>query len=190
MTSVPPLYILRHGETTWNAMGRLQGHFHSDLTDLGRAQAETQRAILGARDTDGFDLVSSPQGRALQTARIVMRDMPGHLRTDPALSEIGLGEWAGRDRATLLAQTGAADGFALYELAPGGEGLDALQARCSAFIATLRRPAILVTHGITSRMLRLLLTGRPLADLRHVDGGQGVVFHVVDGRQYRLTLGA
>jgi len=187
---MPPLYILRHGETTWNASGRLQGHFHADLTDRGRAQAETQRQILAARDLTGFQLLSSPQGRAVQTARIVMQAVPGPLQTEAALAEIGLGGWAGETRADLIAQTGAQDGFALYDLAPGGEGLAALRDRCSAFLARLTQPSVLVTHGITSRMLRLILTGRPPRDLRAIDGGQGVVFYVDGGVQTRLTLGA
>ena len=54
MTSYPPLYILRHGETVWNAENRLQGHFDSPLTARGRAQAEAQNAILRARDLTGF----------------------------------------------------------------------------------------------------------------------------------------
>lgn len=190
MISMPPLYILRHGETTWNASGRLQGHFHADLTERGRAQAVTQRRILSEHDLTGFQVLSSPQGRALQTARIVMQDMPGRLRIEDALAEIGLGEWAGQDRAPLIAQTGARDGFDLYELAPGGEGLSALHARCSAFLTDLDQPSILVTHGITSRMIRLILTGRPQGDLRSIDGGQGIVFHVKDGMQHRLSLRA
>jgi Fructose-2,6-bisphosphatase len=76
---------------------------------------------------------------------------PGPLQTEAALAEIGLGGWAGETRADLLAQTGAQDGFALYDLAPGGEGLAALHDRCSAFLARLTRPSVLVTHGITSR---------------------------------------
>lgn len=187
---MPPLYILRHGETTWNATGRLQGHFHADLTNRGRAQAETQRQILAARDLTGFQILSSPQGRAVQTARIVMQAMQGSLRTEVALAEVGLGDWAGESRANLIAQTGARDGFDLYDLAPGGEGLAALHSRCSAFLAQVTRPSVLVTHGITSRMLRLILTGRPQRDLRAIDGGQGVVFFVEEGVQSRLTLGA
>jgi broad specificity phosphatase PhoE len=47
---------------------------------------------------------------------------------------------------------------------------------------------VLVTHGITSRMLRLILMDRPLKALRDMRGGQGVVFHIEDGKQKRLTL--
>jgi len=188
--TMPPLFILRHGETTWNAKGRLQGHHHADLTERGRAQARAQGSMLARLDLTGVRALSSPQGRALQTADIALEGLNVPLSTDPALAEIGLGDWAGADRAALIAQTGAADGFALYELAPGGEGLEALHARCTRFLAGLNAPHILITHGITSRMLRLILLGRPIADLRNVDGGQGVVFHIAEGCQKRLPEGS
>ena len=37
---LPPIYLLRHGQTVWNLEGRLQGQMNSELTDLGVAQAQ------------------------------------------------------------------------------------------------------------------------------------------------------
>ena len=190
MTATPPLYILRHGETTWNATGRLQGHFHADLTARGRAQAQAQRQILQSENLSGFQALSSPQGRALETAEIAVAGLVKEILTDSALAEVGLGDWAGMSRGDLITQTGVRDGFDLYDYAPGGEGLTALHARCTAFLNRLVRPSVLITHGITSRMLRLILTGRPISDLRCIAGGQGVVFHLKDGVQERLIFGA
>ena len=185
----PPLYILRHGETTWNAEGRLQGRHDSPLTDRGRAQAACQQRILQACDLRGFRLISSPQGRALATAQIALDGVAGTLETDPDLVEVGMGDWAGGYRQPLLDQTGAEDGFALYDLAPNGEGLPGLRHRCTAFLARMTDPAVLVTHGITSRMLRLILTGHSGCDVRKMQGGQGVVYRVVAGEQTCLTEG-
>ncbi|MCX7559994.1 histidine phosphatase family protein [Sulfitobacter sp. F26204] len=190
MSAFPPLYILRHGETEWNATGRLQGRFDSSLTDEGRAQAQAQQRILAGQDLTRFQAISSPQGRALETARIAVAGLATPITTDAALSEIGLGKWAGRDRAEVMAETGTRDGFALYELAPEGEGFAALHNRCLRFLRGLQTPSVLITHGITSRMLRVILTGRSIGALREIDGGQGVVFHLIDGQQKRLTLGA
>ncbi len=179
----PPLYILRHGETVWNAEGRLQGRYDSPLTERGIAQAHAQRKILDGLDLDGFTAFSSPQGRAFQTAAIALGGRVSDIRTDDRLSEIGLGAFAGHDRAALIAQEQVSDGFALYERAPEGEGFAALQARCEQFLMNLTGPAILVTHGITSRMLRLVLTGRDMADLPEMGGGQGVIYEVRDAVQ-------
>ncbi|MGC1504768.1 MAG: histidine phosphatase family protein [Sulfitobacter sp.] len=187
MSAFPPLYILRHGETEWNASGRLQGRFDSALTPLGRQQAQAQNRILATQNLDRFGAISSPQGRAFETAKIAVAGRISQIATDPALSEIGLGQWAGRDRAEVMAECAAHDGFALYTLAPGGEGFDALHTRCLRFLRGLGRPSVLITHGITSRMLRLILTGRPVGALREIEGGQGVVFFLKDGEQKRLT---
>ena len=190
MSAFPPLYILRHGETEWNAAGRLQGRFDSALTEKGRAQAKAQNQILARLDLSRFGAISSPQGRAFETARIAMAGVVSPITTDAALSEIGLGDWAGKVRAEVMAQTGARDGFALYEMAPEGEGFAALHARCERFLCDLKGPSVLITHGITSRMLRLILTGQRIGALREIEGGQGVVFKIIDGQQKRLTLGA
>lgn len=188
MTDVPPLFILRHGQTEWNLQGRLQGRFDSPLTDLGRAQAETQRNILRQQNLHGFHAVSSPQGRAMATARIALKDVRAPIAEDRALAEIGLGEWAGKHRAELVAEYGLRDGFDLYDHAPGGEGFAGLRQRVTAFLRRLDAPTVIVTHGMTSRMLRLVLTDRPTAAIREIDGGQGVVFRVENGRQHRLSL--
>ena len=190
MPAFPELFILRHGETEWNLAGRLQGRFDAPLTANGIRQARTQREILQRHDLPGFRAVSSPQGRALQTARLALKGLLAPIHTEPALSEIGLGAWAGRVRAEVMAESGAEDSFALYELAPDGEGFGALRARCESFLRALDSPAVLITHGITSRMLRLILTGRPISALRDAGGGQGMVFYVENGVQYRLTIGA
>ena len=186
----PPLYILRHGETEWNAAGRLQGHHDSPLTDKGQAQAAAQHTILTGLDLNGFDAISSPQARALQTAKIALGGLIADIRDDESLREIGIGDWAGLKRDALMNSSDARDGFELYELAPKGEGFQNLHDRCTAFLAQLNGPAVLVTHGITSRMLRLILTRNPIGALRDMPGGQGVVFHIEDGRQKRLKLGA
>ena len=190
MTHAPPLYILRHAETEWNATGRLQGHHDSALTATGRAQAKAQNEILRGRDLTGFTAFSSPQKRALETAAIALSSLDLVAQPAPALREIGLGDWAGMDRTQLLESTSARDGFDLYQLAPDGEGFAALRQRCEAFLGGLTGPAILITHGITSRMLRLVLTGQGTENLRAQAGGQGVVFHVENGIQTRLTIRA
>lgn len=188
MTGYPPLYILRHGETEWNAKNRLQGHFNSALTTAGRAQARAQHDILKSCDLDGFTALTSPQGRAFHTASVALQGLVDGIETDSRLREIGVGDWAGHARSDLMALCpGANDTFDLYERAPGGEGFAALRLRCTAFLDSLEGPAVVVTHGITSRMLRLIVLGLGDAALRDLPGGQGVVFQLLDGQQNRLT---
>ena len=187
MISRPDILVLRHGETEWNAAGRLQGSFDSALTDQGARQAQRQHNILTSLDLSEYRAFSSPQGRAFRTAAIALDGLIDEIRTDDRLREIGLGAWAGRDRAELLHETGAKDGFALYELAPEGEGFASLAQRCSGFLESLDQPTVIVTHGITSRMLRVLLTNAPMSHLRDMGGGQGVVYSVRNGQQALLS---
>ncbi len=185
----PELLILRHGETVWNAENRMQGQLNSPLTEKGRAQAARQAELLGARDLSGFVALSSPQGRAFETAAIAVARHMSPICTDDRLREIGVGEWQGRVRDGLWNQPieDTPDGpIAMYEHAPGGEGFDALEARCRGFLADLEGPAVLVTHGITSRMLRTVLLGLDRSELGNLPGGQGNVFHLKDKTQTEL----
>jgi len=190
VSDFPELYILRHGETEWNAQGRMQGALNSPLTPTGRAQAERQASILAQCDLSGFDVISSPQGRAFETAGIALARQVSHIRTDDGLREIGVGLWAGRLRSDLSQGTDITEGpdgaLALYERAPEGEGFAALEQRCEAFLKTISRPSVLITHGITSRMLRCIVTGVGPAGLEDIGGGQGVVFHLKNRLQKRL----
>ena len=68
--SCPEVLVLRHGQTEWNAEGRLQGHLDSPLTEKGLRQAQRQNEILQPYDLTGFRFISSPQGRAHMTAQI------------------------------------------------------------------------------------------------------------------------
>ncbi len=190
MANFPELYVLRHGETEWNAQGRMQGGLNSPLTSGGKQQAARQAEILNTIDLSGFDILCSPQGRAFETAAIALARQVTHVHTNADLREIGVGDWAGRIRSELIEDKGYLEGpdgaLELYEHAPGGEGFEALEQRCADFIANLKGPAVLVTHGITSRMIRAIATGKGRAGLVNMGGGQGVVFHLKKGVQKRL----
>lgn len=191
--SYPPVYVLRHGETEWNAAHRMQGWLNSALTDRGIAQAKQQAAVLGRCDLSGFDAVTSPLGRCIHTAALAVAPHKPEIRTDPRLKEIHVGVWQGQVRDDLPGYDAAMDGpdgpLALYGSAPGGETYADLAERCQSFLTDLAGPTIIVTHGITSRMLRTLLLGHApddLATLTALPGGQGVVYHIVEKRQIRL----
>ncbi len=189
----PELYVLRHGETEWNAESRFQGALNSPLTAKGRGQAQRQFEILDELDLTGFHCLSSPQGRAVQTAGLAVAPHVAFIRTDDRLREIEVGDWSGMSRKNLLREAnmdeaeGPDGNLTLYERAPNGEGFDRLEARCRAFLADLDQPSVLVTHGITSRMLRAIVLQLGQDGLGALPGGQGNVFHLKDGVQTELT---
>ena len=182
----PELYILRHGETMWNAENRMQGELNSPLTEKGRRDAARQGAILAALDLAGFTFLSSPQGRAFQTAGIALAGVADRIHTDERLREIGVGDWSGRLRDELPRPKGKDPFLAQYEIAPNGEGFARLKLRCRAFLADLSGPAVLVTHGITSSMIRGLVVGEKAHAIQTSHGGQGRIFHLKNGEQFLL----
>ena len=192
MRDFPELWVLRHGETEWNAEERLQGLLDSPLTETGIAQAEAQGRLLAAAGLpDGVRVLSSPAPRALRTAEIALAGLGLPIETDPRLVEIDLGQWQGLTLSELRAANPAirkaSDPHLWKFLAPGGETLGQMAGRVGALLDTLEGPTVLVTHGVTSRLLRCIVLGLPIADLTAVPGGQGVVHHIRDGQARVLT---
>lgn len=186
MAVTPTLYLLRHGQTEWNAQGRLQGRLDSPLTDLGRMQARRQAQLVAGLEPD-LPCWCSTAGRAVETARIALGARP--FRLDARLTEIDIGRFTGMTMAELRAadpEGFAGGGLDWYDRTPGGEGFAALHARVSAFLAGLAGPAIIVTHGITLRMIRLVAMGLPLTRLAEMPVFQGALHRVSAGRHQVL----
>ncbi|SLN44362.1 Putative phosphoserine phosphatase 2 [Aquimixticola soesokkakensis] len=202
LPDLPPLYILRHGQTRWNVEGRMQGRKDSALTDLGRAQAAAQRDLLAPILAQHADIAcfSSPLGRAATTAQIALAGRK--VRLDPRIAEVSVGPWEGRLRAEVLAEglpalAGArvrpsASESAMFDLflsAPEGEGFEATKARCKDFLAALQQPAVIVSHGVISAVLRGLACGLSRAGMARLAHHQGCVVEIIAGRE-RLIQGS
>ncbi|GFM21178.1 phosphoglycerate mutase [Mycobacterium sp. PO1] len=85
--------MLRHGQTEWNAGSRMQGQIDTDLTDLGRQQADAAAELLAKRQP--LLIVSSDLRRALDTA-VALGDRSGQpVSIDTRLRETHLGDWQG-----------------------------------------------------------------------------------------------
>ncbi|MDM5129834.1 histidine phosphatase family protein [Aeromonas piscicola] len=157
------LYLLRHGQTRYNAELRLQGRCNSDLTAKGEAQA----AAMGARLRDLLDdaarwtLYASPLGRARQTAHLVCQQLGldgERIVWDERLVELDMGEWESHRVSELLAAHPKLDLEQpdWYLQAPGGEDFQGIQRRARAWLQDERiaERAIVVSHGLFGAMLR------------------------------------
>jgi len=83
------LYCIRHGETTFNAEGRIQGQHDSQLSPLGRKQSEAiARALADVKIEVVF---SSPLSRAFETAKPLAAARGVELKTDDRLKELNAG---------------------------------------------------------------------------------------------------
>jgi glucosyl-3-phosphoglycerate phosphatase len=148
---VTKLLLVRHGETDWNAEGRLQGQTDRPLSDYGRRQARQL-----ADDLEGADfraIYSSDLVRARETAEIVGRRLEIPVELDPDLREKDWGTWEGltaveRDRVEFV-----------------GESTEAHQER---ILRALRRIAerhardgvvLVITHGGSMRRVQTAAMG-------------------------------
>ncbi len=125
------LYLVRHGESTWNEVGRIQGKQDPPLSDLGRRQA---RALAGGLRHEQLDAIySSSQQRARSTAEIVagVHGLPVTIVED--LTEIDHGHWEGLTQLEVEQQFAASFQTWLQRPSqtqmPGGEHCLSLQQR-------------------------------------------------------------
>jgi probable phosphoglycerate mutase len=165
-------FILRHGETVFNAAARLQGdHVHTPLTAAGFRQAlDMGQALAAGRGHAGpLTAWSSPAGRALQTLALVCPPLglDWHAtRIDPRLVEIGMGHWGGRRYADVVAEVGPIvdPSTGLLRPAPDGESYADVAERLAGWLTATADDdgdRLVVMHGISSRVLRGIMTDAP-----------------------------
>ncbi len=87
------VYVIRHGETEWNALMKYQGHTDMPLSQLGRRQAELLGKRLATEDLHAF--YASDLKRAYETAKIISKFHGKEVETVPELKELNFGSWEG-----------------------------------------------------------------------------------------------
>ncbi len=88
------MYLIRHGQTDWNAVGRWQGHVGPGLNQVGRKQAENSGQKLA--DTGISALFCSDLPRAVETADIISTSIDCKPIVWESLRERDCGEWCGK----------------------------------------------------------------------------------------------
>lgn len=87
------VYLVRHGETAWNAEMRFQGHSNVTLNEKGRQQA---RALADRLKKENFGgIYASDLERAYETAKIIARPHNLEVQREPGFREINFGFWEG-----------------------------------------------------------------------------------------------
>jgi probable phosphoglycerate mutase len=187
------IYLLRHGQTDYNAEGRLQGQLESTLTALGEAQVRAMAQVLKAEiaDVSGWRILASPLRRTRQSAAIVAETLGLDVEIASPLIEVGCGDWEGRLYAEVRAENpedfNARDWFFR---APGGERFEDMAARIDPWLATLppepERRLILVAHGISGVMVRRAYLGLTREQAFELDTPQDALFRLWGGAMTRL----
>lgn len=167
------LFVVRHGETEWNLIGKQQGHLNSPLTESGIKQAHALAA--GLTDMGIKILYSSDLGRAVQTAEIIGACLGLGVTIDQRLRERHLGSLQGLTMREFHEQF--PEEFAAHTsgdpdyILPGGESARQRFERCVACCVELAarhagQRVLVVTHGGVLMSLFYHALGIPLTDPR------------------------
>ncbi len=163
-------FLVRHGETEWNKLGRFQGHQDISLNERGVSQAkETAQA---AADWGHCAIYSSPLVRTVQVAEEIAKVTPMTVSTEPGLKELSLGELEGVTGQEM--REGWPVVFAQWrsnpELMsmPNGESLVQLRERAWQVILDIEQKhlpddsVVVISHNFAIRSIVGELLGQPL----------------------------
>lgn len=179
------VYLVRHGETLWNAEGRHQGEMDSALSALGRSQATLLARALAPVPLAA--VYSSPLTRAWDTALVIAA--PHRLSVVPVaeLREISLGAWEGLTEREITQRFGDVVARRRRDpigvVPPGGESLAQVQARALRAMQEIlvgRDDATIavVAHGAVNKMILLSALDAPLSSywrIRQDNAGISIV---------------
>jgi probable phosphoglycerate mutase len=190
------IYLVRHGQTEFNRISRLQGHMDSPLTPLGIDQAGRVGTLLKSLvgDPAGWIIEASSLGRTVHTAKIIAEAMgAGDIVLEDRLREVSMGSWDGLtvDEIAVLAPeaVAAAKRSSLFFQSPDGETYDGMCARIRSWLDEALadgRPRIAVSHGVSGRVLRALYANLDWEEAVLLPAPQDAVFRLDGGRIERI----
>ena len=174
-------YLLRHGETEWNKLGKFQGLTDVALNERGLAQArDSAKAALGWEHSV---IYASSLTRTVQVAEEVRKLTGAPVVTDPALRELSLGDLEGVSGAEMRA--GWPEVYESWRAnpadvaMPNGESLSQLQARAWHAIQEIERThaeapgVVVVSHNFTIRTIICAILDIPLFNFHRMSLGLG-----------------
>ena len=194
------IYLIRHGQTTWNRAGRLQGQADSPLTLLGTQQVEAigkkLKEIIG---TKKYSVWSSPLGRTKQTTSIICDETNFNYENvvfDKRLVEITLGDRDGYKSWKALFEDFPKD-MARREKDPwnfshpNGESSQMVWERVRPFIekiANLEGIHVVVTHGVVSKIIRGMYLNLSPEEIFSLDRPQNAFHKLQNGKVEKIEV--
>jgi probable phosphoglycerate mutase len=185
------LFLVRHGETDWNKLGRFQGQNGVALNQRGLAQAkDTARAAIAWQP---IALYSSPLCRTMQVAQEISRLVGVAVIPELRLQELDLGELDGVTGEEM--QSGWPQVYDTWRnepaivVLPGGESLAQLQERAWQALTDLEQAhrgddiVVVISHNFTIRAICSKLLGMPLANFHRTYLSLGSVSVIESGQQ-------
>ncbi len=193
------IYIARHGETTWNVEGRIQGRSDPDLTPKGVAQSLGLLEQLKDRPISA--IYASTLQRSIQTAQPIAAFFNLPIQQQPELDEIAFGIMEGVQVVSLSEELKREwerfkENRFTYRI-PGAENFTDVAARLKPFKEKILRDhtgqeILIIGHMIVNRFLIGMLLEYPLEEIQRTEqhngfvylverNGQARIFHMVDG---------
>lgn len=184
------IYIVRHGQTEWNLLGKTQGHGNSDLTPKGIEQAELLADSMTKYPIDY--IYSSDLGRAYQTAEIIGNKLSIEVEKTEALREMNFGTWEGRIIKDIIEEDPE-----LYKMwrnephlakIPQGETLSQIKERTDAFIKEINekydgKHIVLVTHSLCARIMLLSFLDSNVKNIYRINQAN-TALNIIELRDY------
>lgn len=164
-TSLPRIYLIRHGETAWSLSGQHTGRTELLLTSAGETEARSLASRLAAIQ---FNQVwSSPRWRARQTCELA--GLGAAVAVEPDLAEWDYGAYEGLRAGEIRAQR--PDWNIYADGCPNGESPADIAARADRLMARLRAATgrlALFSHGHFSRIMAVRWLGLPVPAAAHL----------------------
>lgn len=188
------IYLLRHGQTTFNAQQRLQGHCNSGLTELGKEQASMIGASINRKigNKKHWAVYCSPLGRAIETANIVCKELgidSSLITTDERLKEFNLGDWEKCFIPDLVLNNPKLLSHRDWYLsAPNSESYESVVYRIKDFLHDDLIPdhLIVVSHGLTGAVFRGVYAAMSYSETFEQDLPQNAYFLLADHKISRI----
>lgn len=151
------IYLVRHGKTHWNTIGKIQGFKESELNQEGLLQGKKVAEYFKKIHID--KIYTSPLSRAYDTANLINKNHQLQLKEVDLLKEMCFGDWEGLKKDEITDQDKYMTWLKTPELVqiPGGENLESLRLRARKFISSLDfssdETIVLVSHSAMIKML-------------------------------------
>ena len=163
------LILVRHGETTWNVVGKYQGQTDVPLSEVGLKQAKTLAKFFPAAEVDA--VYASDLSRALVTAECIGEKFSRPVQMETAFRELDFGEWEGLNYEEIVSRWPTAmDNFLQHPekpVIPGGESFTQLQERVMGRLGEIiaahpGQTVVIVAHGAVLRTVLASFMQMPL----------------------------
>jgi broad specificity phosphatase PhoE len=188
------IYIARHGETTWNVEGRIQGRSNPDLSAKGYAQSLALREQLKDRPLSA--IYTSTLQRSILTAQPIAKFLSLPIQKQPELDEIAFGIMEGVQVFSLGEELRREwerfkENRFTYHI-PGAENFTDVATRLKPFKEKILRDhtgqeILIIGHKIVNRFLIGMLLEYPLEEIQRMEQHNGFVYLVERNGEARVS---